>query len=115
MLLHLLQILKPSFYSFLLVFLYSCKLNATELAIRLEQVGIAAITVHGRTTEQFFKGRVRHEGIRSVVEAVDAIPVIGNGDIEVAQDALDMIERTGCDAVMVARGALRRGAGVAPA
>ena len=76
------------------------------LARRLEQVGIAAITVHGRTTEQFFKGHVRHEGIAEVVAAVDAIPVIGNGDIRCPQDAVDMIERTGCHGVMVARGAL---------
>ena len=79
-----------------------------ELAQRLEQVGIAAITVHGRTTEQFFKGSVRHTGIAEVVAAVDSIPVIGNGDIQSPQDAADMIERTGCDGVMVARGALRK-------
>lgn len=79
-----------------------------ELAVALEQVGIAAITVHGRTTEQFFKGHVCHAGIKAVVDAVDSIPIIGNGDIEVAADAKAMIERTGCDAIMVARGALRR-------
>ncbi|HJO15907.1 MAG TPA: tRNA dihydrouridine synthase DusB [Phycisphaerales bacterium] len=76
------------------------------LAQQLEQVGIAAITVHGRTTEQFFKGHVRHDGIAQVVAAVDAIPIIGNGDIRCAQDATDMIERTGCQGVMVGRGAL---------
>ncbi|MEE2907086.1 MAG: tRNA dihydrouridine synthase DusB [Planctomycetota bacterium] len=79
-----------------------------ELARGLEQVGIAAITVHGRTTRQFFKGEVRHEGIADVVDAVDSIPVIGNGDIQSAQDAQDMVDLTGCDAVMVARGSLRR-------
>lgn len=79
-----------------------------DLARRLEQVGIAAITVHGRTTEQFFKGTVRLGGIREVVEAVDAIPVIGNGDIRCAQDAAQMMAVTGCDGVMVARGALGR-------
>ncbi|MCH2140581.1 MAG: tRNA dihydrouridine synthase DusB [Phycisphaerales bacterium] len=79
-----------------------------ELARRLEQIGIAAITVHGRTTEQFFKGSVRLGGIREVVEAVDSIPVIGNGDIRCADDAAQMIEETGCDGVMVARGALGR-------
>ncbi len=84
------------------------RLVGPDLARALEQVGIAAISVHGRTTEQFFRGRVRLDGIRDVVDAVDAIPVIGNGDIEVAQDAAHMIEYTGCDAVMVARGALRR-------
>ena len=79
-----------------------------DLAAALEQVGIAAVTVHGRTTEQFFKGQVRYEGIKAVVEAVQSIPVIGNGDIEVAADAKAMMDHTGCDGVMVARGALRR-------
>ncbi|MDP7070055.1 MAG: tRNA-dihydrouridine synthase, partial [Phycisphaerales bacterium] len=72
------------------------------------QVGIAAITVHGRTTEQFFKGRVRLDGIRAVVEAVASIPVIGNGDVRCGEDAARMMAETGCDAVMVARGALGR-------
>ncbi|MDP6986627.1 MAG: tRNA-dihydrouridine synthase [Phycisphaerales bacterium] len=79
-----------------------------ELARRLEQVGIAAITVHGRTTEQMFRGQVRLEGIAAVVDAVDSIPIIGNGDIHTAADAAAMIERTGCHGVMVARGALRK-------
>ena len=78
-----------------------------ELARGLEQVGIAAITVHGRTTKMFFKGEVRHEGIADVVDAVDSIPVIGNGDIKTAQDAKDMVDLTGCDGVMIARAALR--------
>ncbi|MCH2137521.1 MAG: tRNA-dihydrouridine synthase [Phycisphaerales bacterium] len=78
------------------------------LARALEQVGIAAVTVHGRTTEQFFKGRACLQGIKAVVDAVDAIPVIGNGDIEVAADAQHMMDVTGCDGVMIARGALRR-------
>ena len=79
-----------------------------QLARALEQVGIAAITVHGRTTEQFFKGRACLQGIKNVVDAVHTIPVIGNGDIEVAADARHMMDVTGCDGVMVARGALRR-------
>ena len=78
-----------------------------SLARGLEQVGIAAITVHGRTTKMYFKGDVRHEGIADVVDAVDSIPVIGNGDIKTAQDAQDMVDLTGCDGVMIARGALR--------
>ena len=77
------------------------------LARGLEQVGIAAITVHGRTTKMYFKGSVRHDGIAEVVDAVDSIPVIGNGDIKTAQDAKDMVDLTGCDGVMVARGSLR--------
>ena len=79
-----------------------------ELARQLEDVGIAAITVHGRTTEQRFKGQVRLEGIGEVKAAVRAIPVIGNGDIQTAQDAATMIAKTDCDGVMVARGSLRR-------
>ena len=79
-----------------------------ELARKLEQVGIAAITVHGRTTEQMFRGEVNHAGIAAVVKAVDDIPVIGNGDIQSVADAEAMIDRTGCHGVMVARGALRK-------
>jgi tRNA-dihydrouridine synthase B len=79
-----------------------------ELARQLEDVGIAAITVHGRTTEQRFKGQVRLEGIAEVKAAVHAIPVIGNGDIQTADDAVAMMAGTDCDAVMVGRGSLRR-------
>lgn len=84
------------------------QLVAATLACRLEEIGIAAITVHGRTTEQRFKGSVRLEGIAEVKAAVRSIPVIGNGDIRTADDAVRMIEETGCDAVMVGRGSLRR-------
>jgi len=78
------------------------------LARQLEQVGIAAITVHGRTTEQMFRGSARLEGIAEVVQAVESIPVIGNGDIRCADDAARMMQVTGCDGVMIARGALGR-------
>lgn len=90
---------------------------APDLAVRLARVGIAAITVHGRTTEQRFTGSVRHEGIREVVEAVraatgDALqggtPVIGNGDVTSARGCVEMMERTGCAGVMVGRGAFSR-------
>jgi tRNA-dihydrouridine synthase B len=84
------------------------QLVGSELARRLEDIGIAAITVHGRTTEMRFKGEVRLGGIAEVKAAVKAIPVIGNGDIRCAEDARAMVEATGCDAVMVGRGALRR-------
>ena len=77
---------------------------------RLCDVGIAAITVHGRTTAQRFKPSVRLGGIADTVTAVKrshpAIPVIGNGDIASAADAAAMIAATGCDGVMVARGAM---------
>lgn len=78
---------------------------APRLARRLERVGIQAVTVHGRTTEQRFKGEVNHDGIAEVVAAVDSIPVIGNGDVTTPQACVEMIERTGCAGVMIGRGA----------
>jgi len=80
---------------------------APRLARQLEQVGIAAVTVHGRTTEQKFRGTVDLQGIAAVVEAVDTIPIIGNGDVRTPLDAVRMMERTGCAGVMIGRGALR--------
>jgi len=80
---------------------------APQLARRLEDVGIAAITIHGRTTDQFFKGSVDHRGIAEVVAAVRSIPVIGNGDITEPDHVLEMIAATGCQAVMIGRGAIR--------
>ncbi|TVQ32758.1 MAG: tRNA dihydrouridine synthase DusB [Phycisphaeraceae bacterium] len=82
---------------------------APELTQRLARAGAAAVTVHGRTTEQMFKPSVRLEGIRSVVEAVRAvsdIPVIGNGDVKHPDDVVRMIRETGCAGVMIGRGAL---------
>ncbi len=85
--------------------------TAPALARRLIGVGIAAITIHGRTAAQRFKGVVDLAGIRAVVEAVhDAgagrIPCIGNGDVKTPFDAITMLEQTGCDGVMIARAAL---------
>ncbi|MCA9292025.1 MAG: tRNA dihydrouridine synthase DusB [Phycisphaerales bacterium] len=80
---------------------------APRLAARLEEVGIAAITVHGRTTEQRFRGSVRLDGIAAVVAAVQSIPVIGNGDIVEPEDVVRMMATTGCAGVMIGRGALR--------
>jgi tRNA-dihydrouridine synthase B len=79
---------------------------APELAARLEDAGIAMITIHGRTTEMRFSGEARLDGIAEVVAAVKHIPVIGNGDIRCPQDAKRMIDVTGCAGVMIGRGAL---------
>ena len=90
---------------------------AGELAVGLCALGAAAITVHGRTTEQRFKGSVRREGIRRVVETVGeatgrydgttsgGVPVIGNGDVRTPEDVMGMLGETGCAGVMIGRGA----------
>lgn len=78
--------------------------NAVEIARIAEGCGVSAVAVHGRTREQFYSGRADWEIIKQVKEAVK-IPVIGNGDIFTPEDAKRMIELTGCDGVMVARGA----------
>lgn len=80
-------------------------INAVEIATVCERAGASAIAVHGRTRSQGYSGTVDLEIIRKVKEAV-RIPVIGNGDIKSCYDAKKMIEKTGCDAVMIGRGAL---------
>jgi nifR3 family TIM-barrel protein len=80
-------------------------LTAPDLARALEAAGVAAIFVHGRTREQGFGGTVNLAGIRKVVEAVKAIPVIGNGDIITPTAAKKMFDDTGCAGVSIGRGA----------
>jgi nifR3 family TIM-barrel protein len=80
-------------------------ITAPDLARALEDVGVAAIFVHGRTREQGFGGTVNLAGIRAVVQAVKRIPVIGNGDITTPVAAKHMLEETGCAGVSVGRGA----------
>ena len=79
-------------------------INAPEIAHVIEESGGAAVAVHGRTREQYYSGKADWDVIRRVKETVK-IPVIGNGDILTGQDAIRMIEATGCDAVMIGRGA----------
>ena len=80
-------------------------LTAPDLARALEDVGVAGIFVHGRTRAQGFGGTVNLAGIRSVVEAVRTIPVIGNGDITTPEAAAKMLRDTGCAGVSIGRGA----------
>lgn len=78
---------------------------AVETAKALEAAGAAAVTVHGRTREQYYEGKADWQVIADVKKAVK-IPVIGNGDVNTGRDAVDMLDQTGCDGVMIARGAL---------
>src|SRR5436853_2982360 len=80
-------------------------ITAPNLARTLEEVGVAAIFIHGRTREQGFSGTINLAGIRAVVEAVKNIPVIGNGDVTTPQAAGKMLDETGCAGVSIGRGA----------
>jgi len=79
--------------------------NAVTIARLAEDCGIAALTVHGRTREDHYKGEAEYETLAAVKQAV-RIPVIANGDITSAEKALQVLQSTGADAVMVGRGAL---------
>ncbi|MFH0739344.1 MAG: tRNA dihydrouridine synthase DusB [Candidatus Omnitrophota bacterium] len=79
--------------------------NAREVALYAQDAGVAALFIHGRTRAQIYHGRVDYEIIREVKEALD-IPVIASGDIFSSELTREMLERTGCDGVAVARGSL---------
>jgi len=78
---------------------------STEAAVRLEKIGVKAITLHPRTTKQQFSGRSNWGYIKEMKDVV-SIPIIGNGDVVTADDFMRMKNETGCDAVMIGRGAL---------
>jgi nifR3 family TIM-barrel protein len=83
----------------------SDNITAPDLARALEDAGVAAVFVHGRTRAQGFSGSVNLAGIRAVVESVRSIPVIGNGDITTPEGARHMIQETGCAGISIGRGA----------
>jgi tRNA-dihydrouridine synthase B len=78
--------------------------NAVGIALAAEENGAKAVTVHGRTREQFYTGKADWEIIKKVKQALK-IPVIGNGDVVSPETAKEMLEMTGCDAIMIGRGA----------
>ena len=81
-------------------------LSAPFFAREFERAGVAALTIHGRTRAQGFGGRVNLDGIKAVVEAVERIPILGNGDVRTIADAAHMRRVTGCAGLAIGRGAL---------
>lgn len=83
-------------------------INATEVTRIAEAAGAVAITIHGRTRSQAYRGPADWEHIKACKEVARSIQVIGNGDLFTAEDALRMFEQTGCDGVLIARGTMGR-------
>lgn len=83
----------------------SGQIVAVEFARMLQEAGVSALAVHGRTRDQFYSGRADWSTIARVKQAV-SIPVIGNGDVRTPQEARAMLQETGCDAVMIGRAAM---------
>ena len=79
-------------------------INAVEIAKIAQECGISALAIHGRTREQFYSGKADWDIIAEIKQAID-IPIIGNGDVFEVQDAVNMLEKTKCDAIMIGRGA----------
>ena len=78
--------------------------NAVEIAKIAEQAGISAVAIHGRTREQYYSGKADWDIIKEIKDSI-SIPVIGNGDVFEIDDAINMLEKTNCDAIMIGRGA----------
>lgn len=78
--------------------------NAVEIAKIAEECGISALAIHGRTREQFYSGKADWDIIAEIKQSIN-IPVIGNGDVFEVEDAVNMLEKTKCDAIMIGRGA----------
>ncbi|WP_343345300.1 tRNA dihydrouridine synthase DusB [Terrisporobacter petrolearius] len=78
--------------------------NAVEIAKIAEECGISALAIHGRTREQFYSGKADWDIIAQIKQTIN-IPVIGNGDVFEVEDAVNMLEKTKCDAIMIGRGA----------
>ena len=83
-------------------------LTYLDAGLAAEQEGVAAIALHGRTASQAYSGQADWEAIRLLKETITSVPVLGNGDIWSAEDALRMVAETGCDGVVVGRGCLGR-------
>lgn len=78
--------------------------NAVEIAKIAEASGISALAIHGRTREQYYSGKADWDIIREIKDNI-SIPVIGNGDVFSVEDAINMLDKTNCDAIMIGRGA----------